>query len=173
VGWLPASYALFALVDRRNKFFAEIDLTVRRIKLEGPNNSNQEFGYFRPLCAAHYKYMVISSSPLERAVLCTTRDWYECRVDKCPQNYPPTCGYLIVEPNDEYWQATGSRAFRFNRNPTQVICGEHKDVMFLESFDPDTRLENFRCPRVSQHTMKIKAGGAPASWLSGHYFRNS
>ena len=127
--------------------------------------SGQESDHLRPLCPAHYERMVISPARLESIVLPTTwdaRDWYDCPIDKCPQHYSPICGYFIVESNDEHFQATGSSALRISRNPTQVICHEHKDVMLLESFDPNTGVENFRCPRETcQNAMKAKAGGAP------------
>jgi hypothetical protein len=77
-----------------------------------------------------------------------------------------------VAPNEEHWEATGNPALRINRNPTQVLCYEHKYAMFLELFDVKTNTENFRCPAKScQNTVKIQAGSAPAYWLSENYFK--
>jgi hypothetical protein len=120
--------------------------------------------------------MIVSPDGLESLTLPNTwdkRDWYECLVDEClvdeclvdecPQHYSPICGYFVVEPNDDHWQGTGASSFRINRNPKQAICVEHQDVMLLESFDSNTGVENFRCPRENcQNTMKTKVGAAPA-----------
>lgn len=95
----------------------------------------------------------------------------ECLVDGCSQHYSPGYGYFIVARNDDHWVTTGSSSLRIRRNPVQAICGEHRHSMFLESFDPETHLESYRCPqRGCQQTMGIRAGGPPAYWLGEGYF---
>jgi hypothetical protein len=97
---------------------------------------------------------------------------WQCSVQGCPQNYSPDLGYFTVARNDDHWIGTGSASLRIRRSATQVICGEHKDFMFLESFDVNTNLEHFRCPQKGgQRVMNILASGPPAYWLGEGYFR--
>lgn len=92
----------------------------------------------------------------------------ECAEDGCPQNYSSGFGYFTIAQNDDHWHS-----LRVIRSPKQVICGEHKDAMFLESFDANTNVENFRCPQEScQQTIEILADGPPAYWLGSGYFRS-
>jgi len=139
---------------------------------------NQESNYFRPLCPTHYK-VTAPSHPIdkrERAVVdgsdaIDVHHW-ECSLEGCPQNYSASFGYFTTKRNDDYWVGTGSSSLQIRRSPTQVICGEHKDSMFLESWDAKTNLQNFCCPRKNcQNTVKILAGGPAAYWLGEGYFR--
>ena len=44
--------------------------------------------------------------------------------------YSLSLGYFPTKLNDNYWSTTGSPSFAVVRNPTEVICGEHKCAMF-------------------------------------------
>jgi len=141
--------------------------------------ADQENDYLRPLCPTRYKVMALSRDrdQKERAVLdgseASDIHQWQCSVDGCAQNYSPDLGYFTVARNDDHWAGSGSASLRIRRSATQVICGEHEDFMFLESFDVNTNLENFRCPRKGggQQIMKILAGGPPVYWLGEGYFR--
>lgn len=96
----------------------------------------------------------------------------ECLVEGCLQHYSSGCGYFYVERNDDDWKDAGSASVQIRRHHTQVICGEHGRLMFLESFNPKTKVENFRCPqRDCQQTVKILAAGPPAYWLGEGFFK--
>lgn len=134
--------------------------------------SSPERDYFRPLCPWHYGVMAICATVGHPPLMDTTTVQHcECRVPGCNQNYSPGLGYFTVAQNDDYWHATGSSSVKMIRSPKQAICGEHKDAMFLESFDPGTNLENFRCPREACHqTIQVLAGAPPTYWLGSGYF---
>src|SRR5437667_8524136 len=66
---------------------------------------------------------------------------WQCSIEGCAQNYSPDLGYFTVARNDDHWAGSGSASLRIRRSATQVICGEHEDFMFLESFDVNTNLE--------------------------------
>jgi hypothetical protein len=92
-------------------------------------------------------------------------------VDGCLQNYSPGFGYFSFQRNDDYWIGTNSSSLRIIRGSTQVICGQHRDSMFIEAFDELTNLERFRCPRHEcQQSMEILTGGPPVYWLGSGYF---
>ncbi|HET8923586.1 MAG TPA: hypothetical protein VFN26_11390 [Candidatus Acidoferrum sp.] len=137
--------------------------------------ADQELNYLRPLCPTHYKVMLISPSLVKDAALQTSTDvdihHSECPVDGCPQNYSPGFGYFTIARNEDHWVGTGSSSLRIVRSHTQAICGAHKDAMFIESFDAEAKLDNFRCPRKNcRHALKILAGGPPAYWLTEGFF---
>lgn len=139
---------------------------------------NQESNYFGPLCPTHYKVMAPGQriDKRERVVVDGSDaihiHYWECSQEGCPQNYSASFGYFTTKRNDDYWVGTGSSSLEIRRSARQVICGEHKDAMFLESWDAKTNLENFRCPRKNcQSRMQILAGGPPAYWLGEGYFR--
>ena len=137
--------------------------------------SDHEFDYLRPLCPTHHKIMVISPG-LGKELVLESSDaidihWCHCPVAGCMQNYSPGFGYFTLARRDDYWVATASSSLQIMRGHTQVICGVHKHAMFLESFDAETNLENFRCPEKScQQSLKILAGGPPAYWLTEGFF---
>ncbi len=136
----------------------------------------QERDYFRPLCPTHREVMV--SHPGAHQAIGDGADAIDihgrgCPVDGCPQKYSPGFGYFTFARNDDYWVVTNSSSLRITRSSTQVICGKHKDVMFIESFDGDTDLANFRCPQNGcQQSMKILTAGPPTFWLGSGYFEN-
>jgi len=135
---------------------------------------SHESDHFRPLCPTHREVMV-SAPPAHQAVpKCSdTIDIHgcECAVVGCPQKYSPGFGYFTVSLNKDLWVTTWSSSLRITRGSTQVICGEHKDAMFIDSFDANTNLEHFRCPQKGcQQTMKILTGGPPTYWLGPGYF---
>jgi hypothetical protein len=140
--------------------------------------ANLDSDYIRPLCPVHYNAMALTldmdnaeSAVLEGPESIDVHQW-ECSVEGRPQNYSLDLGYLTIGRNDDHWGGTGSSSIWIRRSATQVICGEHKDSMFLQSFDAKANLENFRCPRKTcQHTMRILAGGPPTYWLGEGYFR--
>lgn len=139
--------------------------------------ANQGRDFFQPLCPTHYEVMVISPLAPEQPTvpghgeIAEIHDC-ECVADGCPQHYSPGYGYFILVRNDDHWVATGTSSLRIKRSPVQVICGEHRHSMFLESFDREAQVESFRCPQKGcQHTMKILAGGPPAYWLGEGYFK--
>jgi hypothetical protein len=127
-----------------------------------------------PLCPKHNEVMVICPlTPDQSSAAENTAEIHdcECLVDGCAQHYSPGYGYFTVARNDDHWVATGSSSLRIRKNPVQVICGEHRHSMFLESFDTETQVESYRCPQEGcRHTMSISAGGPPAYWLSEGYF---
>jgi hypothetical protein len=128
----------------------------------------------QPLCPKHNEVMVICPlTPDQPRVAEDAAELHdcECLVDGCPQHYSPGYGYFTVVRNDDFWTGTGSSSLRIVRNPIQAICGEHRQSMFLVSRDPDTQLENYRCPQDGcHHTMSISSGGPPAYWLGDGYF---
>jgi len=134
----------------------------------------QEGDYPRPLCPAHHEAMV-SHLNAQQSVTdgSDTTDIHgcECPVDGCPHKYSPGFGYFTYRWNEDYWNVTNSSSLRITRRSTQVICGEHRDSMFIESFDKNANLENFRCPQKGcQQRMNLQTGGAPAYWLGSGYF---
>ncbi len=130
---------------------------------------SQEDDYFRPLCPRHHEVMF--SRPNAHGSDAIDIHGCECPENGCPQKYSPGFGYFTLRLNDDHWNVTNSSSLRITRSSTQVICGEHKDLMFIESFDANMKLENFRCPRKGcQQTMKIPTGGPPAYWLGSGYF---
>jgi hypothetical protein len=134
---------------------------------------------FRPLCPSHYIVMVFSTDKLSGGSVdtpgTTNLHHCECPVDKCPQNYSPGYGYFTLEKNEDFWHTTGSSSVKISMNPTQVICGgEHKNKMFIETFDARTNVRNFRCPEKDcNRTMKIPANGPPAWWLGEGFFKST
>ena len=138
--------------------------------------TDKEHDYFRPLCPKHYSVMVISPNAYQAVPDTSERinmHHCQCPVDGCPQNYSPGFGYFTIARHDDYWHTTGSSSLQINRSPKQVICGEHKDAMFLESFDAKTNVETFRCPQKScQQTIEVPADGPPVYWLGSGYFRS-
>jgi hypothetical protein len=135
---------------------------------------SQEVDYLRPLCPTHHEVMV-SHPDAHQAVPegSDTVDIYdlECPVDGCLVKYSPGFGYFTLRRNNDFWSLTNSSSLRIAMSNTQVICGEHKDAMFIESFDANTNLENFRCPQKGcKQTMKIMIGGPPTYWLGSGYF---
>jgi hypothetical protein len=165
---VPASHIVCPV--RRPMYFVR-DGSIRFQRMTKPRPD-----YIRPLCPIHYEVMVISplvSEPLAVAATEGTAEIHdcECLVDGCPQHYSPSYGYFTVARNDDHWAATGSSSLRIRRGPIQAICGEHRDSMFLESFDCETQVQNFRCPQEACHqTMKIVAGGPPTYWLGEGFF---
>src|SRR5438445_2210613 len=138
--------------------------------------ANLDSNYLRPLCPVHYKAMAgpdidnTESAAVGGPESIGVRHW-ECSEGGCPQNYSRDLGYFIIGRNEDHWVGTGSSSIWISRSATQVICGEHRDSMFLQSVDVRANLENFRCPRKTcQHTMKILAGSPPAYWLGEGYF---
>jgi hypothetical protein len=146
---------------------------------------DQEHDYFRPLCPRHYEVMFVSPSAPDLAAVPDT--WFrrsrklslgaseahdcECLVDGCPQHYSPGFGYFTIRRKDDHWNVTGSASIEITRSPTQVICGEHQCLMFLEAFHPKTKVESFRCPQKNcQQTVDILAGGPHAYWLGEGFF---
>ena len=98
--------------------------------------------------------------------------WCHCPVAGCAQNYSPGFGYFTLARRDDYWVAAGSSSPQMMRSDTQVICGVHKHAMFLESFEAETKLENFRCPQKNcEHSLKKLAGGPPAYWPTEGFFK--
>src|SRR5262245_57726821 len=131
--------------------------------------------FFQPLCPTHHKVMDICpnvlSGPTEKAEsidghLC------ECSVQGCSQKYSPSVGYFTIERNEDHFVGTESSSLQIKRATTQVICGaQHKFSIFLESLDPETNHQSFRCPqRGCAQTMKISGDGAPAYWLGAGFF---
>jgi|SRR5262245_22875989 len=100
---------------------------------------------------------------------------HECSVDACPEKYSPTFGYFTLRRNDDHWNVTQSSSLRIVRSSTQVICGDHKHSMFIESFDAaNTNLGIYRCPHMTcRETMKVLTGGPPTYWLGSRYFEQS
>jgi len=141
--------------------------------------ANQGRDNLRPLCPTHYEAMVISPMAPNQPTIAKAEDTgeihdCECLVDGCPQHYSPGYGYFTVAQNDDHWVATGSSSLRIRRRFVQVLCGKHQHSMFLESFDRETQVENFRCPeRDCQRAMKILAGGPPVYWLDEGFFKKS
>lgn len=137
----------------------------------------REQGEFRPLCPAHREAMQVSSMVVDTGGEGPAADarearYCQCSVKGCPQNYSPGVGYFTIARNDDYWVATGSASLRIERNLSQVICGEHKCTMFLESFDAETNVDHFRCAqRGCRQTMEVESGGPPAWWLGEGFFR--
>lgn len=135
---------------------------------------SQKREYFRPLCPTHHEVMVSDPNAHQAAPNCAnTIDIHgcECPVEACPQRYSPGFGYFTIGRNNDYWIGTNSASLRIARHSTQVICGEHKDSMFIESFDANTNLQKFRCPQKGcQQTMKIMTGSPPTYWLGSGYF---
>jgi hypothetical protein len=136
--------------------------------------AKQEGDYFRPLCPEHYEVMV-SYPKAHQAVFEGSEGvdvhGRECPVDGCLQNYSPGFGYFTFGRNNDFWVGTNSSSLRIARSSTQVLCGEHKDTMFIESFDANRNVETFRCPQTGCHqTMQIPTGGPPAYWLGQGYF---
>lgn len=137
---------------------------------------DQELDYLKPLCPTHHKIMVISPGLRAEWDLETSDavdvHWCQCPVAGCVQNYSPGFGYFIIARRDDHWHATRSSSVEVIRSHTQVICGVHKHAMFLESFEAETKLENFRCPqRNCGHALKKLAGGPPAYWLTEGFFQ--
>jgi hypothetical protein len=136
-------------------------------------------GRFQPLCPKHNEVMVICPLAPDQPNVVAADDAAvihdcECLVEGCPQHYSPSYGYFIVARNDDHWVATGTSSLRIRRNLVQVICGEHRHSMFLESFDLETQVESYRCPQKGcQYTMSILAGGPPAYWLGEGYFEEA
>ena len=133
-----------------------------------------QIDHFRPLCPTHHEVMVSPSSGSDAVPKCSdTIDIHgcECPVAGCSQKYSPGFGYFTFSRNKDLWVTTGSSSLQITRGSTQVICGEHKGSMFIESFDAKTNLEKFRCPQKGcQQTMKILTGGPPTYWLGSGYF---
>lgn len=136
--------------------------------------ASQEGDHLRPLCPAHHEALV--SHPNAQQMVSDGSDTIdihdcECPVDGCPQKYSPSLGYFTFRRNADHWNVTNSSSLSLTRRSTQVICGQHKDSMFIESFDKTANLENFRCPQKGCHqTMKLLSGGAPTYWLGSGYF---
>jgi hypothetical protein len=129
---------------------------------------------FRPLCPEHYEAMVSYRKEYRPQLGDPTPDIHgrECPVDGCCHNYSPSFGYFTVASNDDYWVGTSSSSVRIAKGSTQVICGEHKDVMFIESFDANAHSQSFRCPQKDcDQTMKLPIDGPPTYWLGVGYFR--
>jgi hypothetical protein len=135
--------------------------------------TNPEDDYIRPLCPTHYEVMF--ASPNLPELVKVPDSWFrrsqkiasdaydihdcECLVDGCPQHYSPGLGYFTIRRNDDHWNVTSSASLKITRSPAQVIRGEHLCVMFLESFHPTTKVENFRCPQKGcLQTMNLPAG---------------
>jgi hypothetical protein len=141
--------------------------------------ANQGRDNLRPLCPTHYEAMVISPMAPNQPAMAKAEDAgeihdCECLVGGCPQHYSPGYGYFTVAQNDDHWVATGSSSLRIRRRFVQVLCGKHQHSMFLESFDREAQVENFRCPeRDCQRTMTILAGGPPVYWLDEGFFKKS
>ena len=130
-------------------------------------------GHPQALCPKHNEVMVMSPLAVHSIVDEDTEEIHDCEciVDGCSQHYSPTYGYFTIARNDDHWVATSSSSVRIKRNPIQVICGEHRLSMFLESFERDSQVESYRCPQKGcQQTMSILAGGPPTYWLSKGYF---
>lgn len=144
----------------------------------------QENDYFRPLCPAHYEVMLVSPNMPEQATdphtliprLKTALETSQihdcsCLVSGCPQHYSPDLGYFELRRNDDHWNVTGSSSLRMERSQRQAICGEHRNAMFLESFNPTTHEENFRCPKKGcQQRKSLVIGDPPAYWLGEGFF---
>ena len=130
--------------------------------------------YFRPLCPTHHEVMVSGPNTHQATPnYADTIDIHgcECPGDGCLHEYAPGFGYFTHQWNDDYFNVTNSSSLRITRRSTQVICGEHRDSMFIESFDAKTNLQKFRCPQKGcQQTMKIVTGGPPTYWLGSGYF---
>jgi hypothetical protein len=148
--------------------------------------TDKEYDYFRPLCPSHYEVMFVSPDVSDLATV--PEAWFrrsrrmtcdaieihdcECLVEGCPQHYSPGFGYFTIRRKDDHWNVTNSASLEIKRSPTQVICGEHLYLMFLQTFDPQTRVENFRCPQKNcPRTMNIPAGGPHAYWLGEGFFK--
>src|ERR1700674_5446156 len=136
--------------------------------------ASQEGDCFRPLCPTHHEAMV-SHPNSPRAVRdgsdTININGRECPVDGCQQKYSPDFGYFTFTRTDDHWNVTNSSSLRITRSSTQVICGNHKDAMFIASIDAGTNLANFRCPQNGcQQSMKILIGGPPTFWLGSGYF---
>ena len=132
----------------------------------------------RPLCPRHYVVMVCTAEKPEGTCAHTSKiteaHHWACPKDGCPQNYSPSLGYFTVEKNLDYWNVTRSSSLRVIRNSTQVICGhESNNVMFIETFEAQENVQNFRCPQKDcGKTMKIPADGPPAYWLVEGFFES-
>ena len=124
---------------------------------------SQADDYFRPLCPTHHEAMISDTTDIHGR---------ECPVDGCKEKYSPSFGHFTLRRNDDYWNVTHSSSFRIAKNSTQVICGDHKVAMFIESFDAaNTNLADCRCPQKGcPQIMKTLAGGPPAYWLGSGYF---
>src|SRR6266481_803456 len=136
----------------------------------------QERDCFGPLCPKHHEVMVSHPNGPQ-----TVRDGSdginingrerECPVNGCQQKYSPDFGYFTLTRTDDHWNVTNSSSLRITRSSTQVICGKHKEAMFIESIDAGTNWANFRCPQNGcKQSMKILTGGPPAFWLGSGYF---
>lgn len=127
---------------------------------------NQRSDNIRPLCPRHYVVMDTSE---------TTGDHHwACPVHGCPKNYSPSLGYFAIEKSPDYWHVTGSSSLRIIRNTIQVICAHESDnVMFLETYEAEGKIQNFRCPqRDCKNTMRILADGPPVWWLVEGFFES-
>jgi hypothetical protein len=135
-----------------------------------------EHEHCRPLCPSHPEQLMVltphGAQATGRTHNTVERLSYECSLLGCRQNYAPDLGYFTMEENDDYWNGSRSPSLRISRRSTQVICGQqHRYVMYIESFDANGRLANFRCPLEScQQTVQIPADGPPAYWLGEGFF---
>lgn len=128
----------------------------------------------RPLCPLHHEAMVLLAE--EGRQLANTPETIEmhgccCPVHGCPHNYSLSFGYFTIGRNNDYWSVTGSSSLRVTRNGTQAICGHHKIAMFIESFNPDSMTDCFRCPEADcDQWVEVSNGGPSAYWLGSGYF---
>lgn len=133
----------------------------------------------RPLCPRHYVVMVFTAEKSEgtsvRASEITDAHHWACAKDGCPQNYSPSLGYFTIRKNLDYWHSTHSPSLSISSNSTQVLCRhESNNVMFLETFDAQENVQNFRCPQKGcGKAMKIPADGPPTCWLVEGFFESA
>jgi len=132
----------------------------------------------RPLCPLHHG--VMSPLPnLHEFVHDGSKEveihGHECSVGGCSVKYSPSFGYFSLIRKDDYWCSSQSSSFQIVKSNTQVICGDHKTAMFIESIDAaNANLRNYRCPQNHcNETMKIQAGQPPAYWLGSRFFERS
>src|SRR5713226_2567380 len=138
--------------------------------------ASQESHCFQPLCPKHGKAMVPAANTDQTVVPDNSDgieiDHWRCPENGCSQNYSPSFGYFTIQHNDDYWVGTGTSSLQITRNATQVICGEHEDSMFLESFDAHTNALNFHCPRKGCHqSITLSPGTSPAYWFGEGFFK--
>ena len=131
---------------------------------------------FQPLCPTHGKVMVPTANTVQTLLSDksdpTEVDHWQCTENACLQNYSPGFGYFTIQHNDDYWIGRRTPSLQITRSSTQVICGEHEDSMFLESFDAQTSALNFHCPRRGCHqTMSLSPNANPAYWCGEGFFK--
>lgn len=100
----------------------------------------------------------------------------ECTAPDCYQHYSPGYGYFIVRANVEHFEVirTPRSSLRILVNATQAICGHHDYAMFIASFHPDTKVQEFNCPEgTCGKSCQVPAYAAPAYWLHDDYFKSS